>query len=584
MSNLNDIIKVGALQNTLKEISLNNYPHPVVTMSEFEAMDDEAKNTFNGIVTIDDSKWFATVKGLKPTLAKKLYSGNGGLKIGIWNRESKKFLLAEIIDGKTSTIKRITAPNPKNKAYQEKEKNDMADTKISREDLDLMDKFGTEELDKIQNDSTTPTTPAPAGEGKAEKEETAASKKRKENDAKIDQIRAKYSGQSLADRTRVVSKNFAEGKLMGFITKTDATVKVTKAQTDKLVAGEKVLRADATDDVKKKFENGEKVASKNYEKRYTPKLRNANPGAIIGAVIATPEAGRFDLNDLSDDKKVFSFDETKTDLKYSFHPLEQLYLVLSAWYDGKIKEDDTILGKKASIINVEYVMVKPKKDATGEEAEPKMRPKLSHNKDLRKSLLYPGNFFPIKIYETIDYQNLSEEDAASLNYNFAAMLKGDKGTTTLAEFNEVDPEFIKMTADGVTSKVFAPGASASGEFGTVPAYYDKDEILSEVKIAKRIKKVSEKGTVTYPFVYHKFQDEKGPLSVPAYKKVFDNLHIDESELSQAVSNASKSRSRVSGKKLTTTDFLQAALKGNGTIKGFDASVAQIQKNLMGIFD
>ena len=80
---------------------------------------------------------------------------------------------------------------------------------------------------------------------------------------------------------------------MGFVTKTNDTVKVSKRQVAKMQQGKPVLSSDAPQDVKAEHDAGKKVPAKWYEKKVSACLRNTNPGAIIGVVIATPVGGRF---------------------------------------------------------------------------------------------------------------------------------------------------------------------------------------------------------------------------------------------------------------------------------------------------
>ena len=373
---------------------------------------------------------------------------------------------------------------------------------------------------------------------------------------------------------------------MGFVTKTNDTVKVSKRQVAKMQQGKPVLSSDAPQDVKAEHDAGKKVPAKWYEKKVSACLRNTNPGAIIGVVIATPVGGRFDLNDLSNPNKSFEFDETQMDLKYTYHPKEEAYVVLGAWYDGKILEDDTVIGSKATTIQlVNSVAAASANDASG---KPKVRPKLVQNRDARKSLLIPGNYFPAKVYETIAYQNLSAEDAAALNYNFEAMLKNDENGKVAEELNAGSNLNIVRTATGVTSDVFAQGKSAGpATMGEIPTYYDKTANLKEVKIARRAKKESKgkSGVFTYPFIYHKLDDrENGPLAVPEFKKVFDNFHIDEDKFISVVDKSTKkSTSRSAKVTLNNEDFLRAAILGGGLIQGSSSSISQIQENLLDIF-
>ena len=582
MTTLHDLIQVGALKSALKPVSLDSYPGQIVSHSEFNSMGDAEKLSFKGLVVIGGAQWYATVRGADPTLAKKVYSGDGGLRVGVWNREKKKYFLAEVIDGTLNVIERLTVPeNTDNRAEaqpekSEKENKTMADSKA----VDLLDSLGEEALKNIK-ENAKPTVAV----GDA-KEKSKAQENKEKREKEINEIKTKVSEQGLADRTSVVSKNQKYGRLMGFVTKTNDTVKVSKRQVAKMQQGKPVLSSDAPQDVKAEHDAGKKVPAKWYEKKVSACLRNTNPGAIIGVVIATPVGGRFDLNDLSNPNKRFEFDETQMDLKYTYHPKEEAYVVLGAWYDGKILEDDTVIGSKATTIQlVNSVAAASANDASG---KPKVRPKLVQNRDARKSLLIPGNYFPAKVYETIAYQNLSAEDAAALNYNFEAMLKNDENGKVAEELNAGSNLNIVRTATGVTSDVFAQGKSAGpATMGEIPTYYDKTANLKEVKIARRAKKESKgkSGVFTYPFIYHKLDDrENGPLAVPEFKKVFDNFHIDEDKFISVVDKSTKkSTSRSAKVTLNNEDFLRAAILGGGLIQGSSSSISQIQENLLDIF-
>ena len=587
MSNLKDLIKIGALKSALQSISLDSYPGRIVNQTEFKAMNEDEKQKFKGLVVIDDAQWYATVRGADPTLAKKIYSGDGGLHVGIWNRESKKYFLTEIVDGKVCTVEKISAQPNVNVGTKvptqnkEKEIKNMAETS-----MDLLNQFGQDALDDIKNGAKPAAPEATADLAGAEKK-TVAQQNREAKEKEIAEIKTKVSGQGLADRSSVISKNQKLGRLIAYVTKADSTVKVSKKQVVKMLQGKPVLKTDAPDTIKADYDAGKKVPNKYFEKRTSACLRNTNPGSVIGTVIATPIGGCFDLNDLSNPEKRYEFDERHTDLQYKYHPIEETYIVLSAWYDGKIKEDEANMGANATTVQLVNTVVAANKNE--ETNKPKVRVKLVQNKEVRKSLLIPGNYFPAKVYETITYQNLSAKDAAELNYNFESMLKNDDDGSVLAQLNESSANNIVRTATGVTSDVFAEGKSAGpATFGEIPTYYDKTKNLTEVKIAKRDKKASKgkSGVFTYPFIYHKLDDrEQGPLSIPEFKKVFDSFHIDEDKFIAAVDKSTKtSRAKSPKVTLSNDDFLRAAILGGDIIQGVNAPISQVQENLLDIFN
>lgn len=584
VNTLNDLIKVGALQSNLKEVSLSNYPNSVITYSEFKAMSDTDRAIFKGIVTVDDSKWCATLKGVKPNRARKVFSGDGGLKCGSWDKEKREFFLGQIIDGKKCTIDKVKSsilPSEVNKTVTDNsgtlESENLSETRKEKENnmekangMDLLDAFNTETLNELKAEANTVIN------------ESVEDKKPDRKSEEINKIKAKVSDHQLADRTVLVNENQKNGRFIGFVTKSDATVKVAKAQVVKIQAGKKLLKPDAPVEIKEKHDKGESVAAKYYVKRSALKFRHANPGAVVGVVIATPANGEINLIELQDPSAKLSFDKANTTLKYKYHPIEEAYIILSAWYGGNIKEDDTLLGAKASFLKEEFYPV-ISKDADMS-ATPKFKAKLKHNAEIRSSMLCPENYFPLKIYDTVKYQNLSEEDALVLNYHLEAMLKNDTNNELLTELTEDDPDKIVKTPEGVTSKLFAPGVSAGpATTGEIKAFYSKEEVVKDVMIAKRNKKESKSkpGTYTYPFVYKTIDDVDGPLSVPQYRRVFDSFHIPEEEFKKLTSRAGKSsRTRKNRPTITSEDFLKASIIG-GIVQGSSTQLSEVQAHLDG---
>jgi hypothetical protein len=586
VTTLHDLIQIGALKSALQSISLDSYPGRVASQTEFKAMNEDEKRSFKGLVVIDGAQWYATVRGADPTLAKKIYSGDGGLHVGVWNREAKKYFLTEIIDGKICTVEKIsTQPDTSTGAKAPEENKVKENSTMAETNMSLLDEFGENALKDIKNESKPAVSPVEVAADA--KEKTEAQKNREAKEKEIAEIKTKVSGQELADRSSVISKNQKLGRLIAYVTKTDSTVKVSKKQVVKMLQGKPALKADAPETIKAEHDAGKKVPTKYFQKRTSACLRNTNPGSVIGTVIATPIGGCFDLNDLSNPEKRYEFDEKHTDLQYKYHPIEETYIVLSAWYDGKIKEDEVNMGANATTVQLVNTVVAARKNE--ETSKPKVRAKLVQNKDVRKSLLIPGNYFPAKVYETITYQNLSAKDAAELNYNFESMLKNDDDGSILAQLNESSTNNIVRTATGVTSDVFAEGKSAGpATFGEIPTYYDKTKNLTEVKIAKRDKKASKgkSGVFTYPFIYHKLDDrEQGPFAIPEFKKVFDSFHIDEDKFISAVDKSTKT-TRTSSSKVTLSndDFLRAALLGGDIIQGVGSPISKIQENLLDIFN
>lgn len=143
MTTLHDLIQIGALKSALQSISLDSYPGRVASQTEFKAMNEDEKRSFKGLVVIDGAQWYATVRGADPTLAKKIYSGDGGLHVGVWNREAKKYFLTEIIDGKICTVEKIsTQPDTSTGAKAPEENKVKENSTMAETNMSLLDEFG----------------------------------------------------------------------------------------------------------------------------------------------------------------------------------------------------------------------------------------------------------------------------------------------------------------------------------------------------------------------------------------------------------------------------------------------------------
>lgn len=559
MTTLDDLKKVGALKSSWREVSVTNLT--TVSFSDFKAMTNEERVKFSGIVTVDDYSWVATTQGLRPSAVNKIASGNG-LLVGVYDRQKKEFFLKRYVDRKLASIDNVKT----NLDIQHKEVEHM-----EKETMDVLSAFGEDALSDLKVEAQA-------------KEEHGVDPQMVDPKAEeINQIKAKVSGQQLVDRRLVVSKNQKHGRLIGFVTKTNATIKLTKRQTVKKVSGKEVLDPSAPSDIKAKWDQGDKVANKWLLKRADIAFRHANPGAIVGVVIATPADGEINLNTIQDADRKINVGEDVT-LKYRFFPIEEAYVIIAAWYNGNIREYEPLLGEKASYITQKYIPVISKNEEGAH--TPTFRVRLQQNSAVRSSLLCPENYFPLKTFVTIDYQNLTEEDARILNYNIEAMLKNDQGNELLGQFNESDPERVVKTADGVTSKLFYKGASAGPDTcGDIVPFYDKKGApLREIAIAARDKKESKNkpGVFTYPFSYRAFDEEGGSLENPVHKQVFDAFQIPLDEFKDSVSKATSAKrtSKKNKPTISTDDYLKALSIG-GMVQGSTASFADIQNAIDG---
>lgn len=461
------------------------------------------------------------------------------------------------------------------------------DSPTGGDTLKPMDAFGGETdlsnfdqkaLDDLKNS-------AEAEKAKEESEKTPNQKKRAENLELVNKIISKVSATDTADTSTIVAHNRNFGKFLGFVTKTNEVIRLGKIGIKKTGAdGKPILKSSATPENIKKFnEDPEaKIPKNQFELIQTLNFRQSAPPSPFAGVLETPASGRFapSLIKTMAGSSIPINKEAGDDLIVDLMDKEELFCMINAWYGGRIPESDKILGEDAGYLCVKARVVK-EKNATPDNPG-KVRQRLVVDGG-RKKLLVPGNYFPIKVYKEVPYQNLDKDTAAMLNNHIEALLKGDKDGSILAGFNAKDKDAVKKTTAGVTSKVFRAGASAGPDTtGDIKTFWDKSQNVKSVMlpVREKVESKGKPGTYSYKYEYYELNSENGPLSVKQYKEVFDLFGMSPDEFSEKISAASKSKKKKkSSMDIDNQTLLKALASGGGLVADSNRTFSEIQESL-----
>lgn len=562
---LDDLRTLGALPRTLRVVDLpeDNY----IFYSELKNLSETDQAAFDGFVVLDNPAWLATVRGVTPSGASSVYSHNGE-DFGKWKKSTRTFSHCKLVGGKLNTISEYTLPDLKVNENPKQEKENTLMNFDTFEGLDV--------------NAQTMNSFDLGGEKKSAGA-TKAEQTRAEKQKIIDAIDEQTGNITIANKDEITLFNKQHGRLFGFITPNNAVVKVAKKSVNRLDAnGKKILAADAPEDVRAKFNETGKCASKYLDKEDAIKFVHTKPSKPIGVVIGTPAGGDVAISDIVNKTGDVHKDGDDKNLVMHILNYDMAFTYIAALYDNNIKESEEVLGERAGWVTNEVTTttVVPK-DGTGE-GTPKYRCTLKHDRQLRKTLIAEGNYFPLKVYKTVPYQALSEANAQMLNYNFEAMLA--RNANAFDKLCKADKEKITKDPNGhVTSAYFKTGASFDESVvgSQIQRYDAADEVLQAIELPVREAKPaksSDKG-MTYSFSFAKLEDADGPMSVPQYAKFFKATKMSEAEFKEQISKLGKKRAKGTSKVTISADqFLRAvASPGNlvenrHEIKDIDAAV------------
>lgn len=529
MISLKGLVDEGSISSTYREISLSGLD--VLSVGQLGSMDDESLSLFDGVVVADNVIWAATVGRKRPMESSIVYSCDG-VNVISYHRDRRIVFILKLVNNKLVNVNQMILPQGRGHTQG-------GNTNMEQ----------TQDLSKMTFDLGSIASVKPVD--KTEKELDAKSKE-------INAIKEKISGEGgiIANRDNVVLFNQQFGRAMGFVVRTDRGIKVSRAKINKLDRdGSPELVVDAPEDVKANFNAGKKVSATYYEKEYALVFRDAKPSAPVAMIIATPVGGDVDFTDIIGTSSEIKVDKTRTDLKVHVLPMESAYPYLAAYYDKRIKEDESILGEKATWLTQKITQVKKKDEAGVGDTEIRIRSAIAIDKKSanRSTVLTAGNYVPMRGYVTMSQNQVNSEEAATaLNLNIEAALKADGAYASL---READKEIIKFENGVVTSDYF----KASGENRPIPAivkFDDKSAQLSAMDIPVREKAPTKKGDgVTYKYSFTEFAQV---AKRPEVAKLIAATQLSVAEFEAKVDSIKKSRTSNATAKptITSDDYLK----------------------------
>ena len=568
MITLSRLQGMGAISGNLKVIDLDG-----VRMTNFtnvKRMSEDEQQQLKGIVTVDNPQWLATTKGRAASEAKTVYSCNSDGEIGCWKSERRTFNIMELSNSQLQTIELFKLSEKK------VEVNSMANLGLTEE----MANFGADIDSQIDTNSlkTEAAVAQEVEDGKKEK-----SKRERDTEAVLGAIRSIGSGKQIADFGPQQLHNHKLGRLLFFITPSDDAIKASKRQrvrTDangnKIVDPDKVSENQLTETQKAEYEK------KGYPKKYCKTepyvaFANGKPGKPVAIAVTIPASSEVSLTNIYSNNDIAPSSFTD-DMVVRIMSMENAYPWLAANFANYIKEDERVLGNRASKVDIKYVPSQTE-DESGKTHQI-IRRSLVLNKEeaKRNTLLTTGNFFPLKVYATESATNITAEVAKVFNLHFKAMFKKSGDYEALCKESKDKIHFDVATGD-VTSTYFDEGEQIKvKKFDGV----DDNDIVADVRIPLREERISKEGKKTYPFVYHKLGEEGGPQTIKEYQDLveFTGMSMDDfvETAIKFTKRASSAKKRVTS--ISANDFLLAL--GTQIDTGATKSLAQLQEEIAGL--
>lgn len=490
MLSLERLHEIGCISTAYSNVDYHS--KGTVCLAELLSWSESKQARFQGVVICDDCLWAATLEKIPITKASKVYTSDGKM-LCCWDSSKRLLFIRELVENKLVTTKQIKLPD--------KEENNMAENSMANlGNVDLTGIEGLEEMNSF-SDNAAPQTESVKTENKGVKSEQS-----RRNAEFIERMNSQEI--AIADNAALVIDNQKYGRSLGFITRTDKSVRLSVAQVRKTDAqGHYILVDNADADVKKKYADYLKTgkncpAAANFKKEGRFRFKQARPGKIVGMIISIPVAT--DVNFISAMKNGVSTDGgNMTDRTVKILPMEYAYLYLINMFDGRIKEDEELMGARAAWLEVKAVVANPasgkKTNDSVVNTDYKIRysMKLTAKTDTRKTLITDGNFVPMKSYKAYSQAEITTPEVqAALNNNVAMLLSNPTRLESLA-----DDDKALVTNNNTAAKYFELSAGDRKDIGAVDTY-DGQGILDVVKIAVRDKREKKDGTgYTYPFVF-----------------------------------------------------------------------------------
>jgi len=576
MITLEKLKGMGAIPGSLAEVSMAG-----VRRMEFADASVVAGSGggVHGVVTVDRPVWLATLGGGPASMAATVYSCNVDGDVGCWKPERKTFLLMGLIDARLQTKQTLKFKEETKMANL----GGLASEEMAAFDADLTN------LD-ISPESLGGEAPAASAESMATEEKKG--KKAELNEKQIQQ-KAFYDGiRSLSGNRQLVNADEAHinnhllGRLICFITSTDNVIKLSSKSRPILDGNNrrvpdpmKIKDLDA--EHRKKYEEKGYPTSVCKTEKYIS-FREVKPGKIIGVLIKTPAGSEVDMT-MMHNGGVAEVDKKNKDMNYRLMSFELSMPYLSLNYDNWIQEDEKLLGAMASKILITATASESSVNEGTGVAKQKARIvyKVDKSDGKRNSLLTRGNFFPAKIYQTVDLSGMDAEKSEMLNLHFKALFDG-KQDNVYENLCDESKSLIKY--DPATGKVHSAYFN-DGKKIEVKKFdaRDNNDMVTDVRMPVReaIPTKVDPNKMRYLFKYDMVGEENGPQTVEQYRRIIDASGMSEEDFIKQVKklSARKTGSKKAKIEFTSRDYL--ATLGTTVDSGVTGSLAEIQAEILG---
>lgn len=525
--------------------------------SEFESKKDVGY--CDSIVVIDGFRWVASDTPLADNPA-IVYSSDGN-SLCCWNRDEQKLIKKGIQDGML-VVTEVVKNNYK------KENETMSD----------LNNLNLDDLGDVSIDNTLSNLEAfgeaPVATGS---------------------IVPKENFESANQKFFLHAKE--NGRFHAFVTKTPTAVKASKTSV-KLLDANGCIQLDPdnplTPEEQNTFDKSKKAPLSKILKEQVVTFREAKPGQIVGGIISYPAGIQSSVSFIDDvlAKKEVSFDPNNKEKVIKVLPYEQLLATIAAIFHGQIREDDTIMGKEASWLQISKKQIKKRKadaDVTGTAQPAQYRPTLILRKDTatRKSMVTEKNYVPMAVYKTVSQQHLTAEEADGLNLHVESVIKNKGIYDALSDSTKADIKWDDANSEvRVSSEYFKTKGQCKPI--VVPRYFDKTLTLTDVLIPVKTRKVNKKDPAkfTYSYVTYKLDDpENGPLANPNYRDVIEKSGLSLEVFAEEARKLTRRKSKKDDED-TSVDTYLSAMQGDINNKSmFEGAIidsAELTKILKGI--
>lgn len=290
------------------------------------------------------------------------------------------------------------------------------------------------------------------------------------------------------------------GGLYGFVVNTEPAVKIAK-KTEPLKVGDAyVVSDDAPADIKTRAASTGEVP-KEYRKTVTVlKVKQSAPTGIKGMVLKIPGGGFLTPNDIV--KGDFTVDKSNTALKTIMVTKDEGLNFITTAFAGKIYDRSVTDGLKGIVVDSR--IDKKKLQETGQVVS---RP---YMKTLDKSKLFTEtNFFPIRVFKTINVTNpLTEKDAALASLSAFYQLTKITKKKTIPDLSILDVKYKNRITEtkeevgvSISSEYFKAGQPANF-FGDEPKHWLTGQPLQDIDLPVRDTNIEGKEKPTYPWIQY----------------------------------------------------------------------------------